>query len=84
LKIDWVLDRRGRIVAPVSTGFSLAVLQAPLIAVQVRCDPSLQIGSEDQRSLQFRMSVAGAREFAAALLHAAEMAEDAPEVGRLN
>jgi hypothetical protein len=82
--IDWTLDGRGQIVAPVSTGFSLAVLRPPLLAIQIRCEASQTVDSRKDRHLQFRMSVQGAREFAAALLHAAQTVEDSPEVGRLH
>jgi len=84
MEIEWVKDERGRIVAPVSTGFGLAVLQASLIAVQVRCEDPTTSGSPDGRRLQFQISARGAQELAAALLHAAQAVEDAPEVGRLN
>jgi len=84
MDIEWVLDGRGRIVAPVLTGFSLAVLQPPLVAVQVKCEASQGAGSPGERHLQFQISPKGARELAAALLHAAQVVEDAPEVGKLN
>jgi hypothetical protein len=85
LDIDWATDERGRIVAPVSTGFSLAALRPPLLALQVRCEaPGRAPGSQDERRVQFQISAVGARELAAALLHAAQLLEDSPEVGRLN
>jgi len=85
MDIEWVLDGRGRIAAPVSTGFSLAVLQPPLVAVQVKCEgTNTATGSQEERRLQFRISAVGARELAEALLHAAQVLEDSPEVRLLN
>jgi hypothetical protein len=84
LDIDWKVDGRGRIVAPLSIGFGLAVLQAPMIAVQLRCEEPAVLGPSEGRRLQFQISAVGARELAAALLLAALTVEDAPEAGMLN
>jgi hypothetical protein len=84
LDIDWVLDERGRLDAPVLVGFSLAILGAPLLAVQLRCQSREMSGSPDERRLQLRMSAEAARELAAALLGASQSLEDSPAAGRLN
>jgi hypothetical protein len=81
---EWMKDEQGRVVLPVSTGFSLGVLQPPLIAVQVRYEEPAASDTAEEQRLQFQLPVEGAREFAAALLKAVEAIEHAPEIGRLN
>jgi len=84
LDIDWVLDERGRLDAPVLRGFSLAVVRPPLVTIQLRCEAPGTAGSAGDRRLQLRVTAEGARDLAEALLHAAQLIDDAPEVGRLN
>jgi hypothetical protein len=84
LDIEWVLDKRGRVDAPVLVGFAMAILAAPLLAVQLRCQAQEMSGSPDERRLQLRMSAQAARELAAALFAASQLLDDSPEVGHLN
>lgn len=84
LDIDWEVDGRGRIVAPPVIGFGVSILQAPLMAVQLRCEERETAGPQEGRRLQCQISAAGARDLAAALLYAAQLIEDAPEAGKPN
>jgi hypothetical protein len=81
VKIDWNLNDDGEIELPALTGFSVAVLPQAMLAVQLRCGPNDLPGG---RRLQIGMTADAAREFAAALLQAAEVMGNTPGAGRLN